>query len=138
MRIWIILLIILISMSDYVQRLATIIWLKMPVPKSLINKFLLNCQVWILFQPKFVSCWQATVLKLLYVLLNVVTTFSNFQEEFLINYTDYAHATSYIKPSKHDPYFDAKISVSLKKFGDEAVDWNKHFFSCYSIWKNEI
>ncbi len=45
---------------------------------------------------------------------------------FLLNYTDFAHKLSHIKPSKYDSTFSTKISICLKKVGDEAVDWNKH------------
>ncbi len=57
--------------------------------------------------------------------------FSNFQEgsflSFLLNYTDFVHKISHIKPSKYDSTFDTKISIMFEKMlVDEAVDRNKH------------
>ncbi len=36
---------------------------------------------------------------------------------FLLNYTDFAHKISHIKPSKYDSTFGTKISICLKKMG---------------------
>ena len=48
----------------------------------------------------------------------LVTMFSHFQAGFcwfLLNYTDFAHATSEIKPSKYDVTSGSKIYLRLKK-----------------------
>ncbi len=46
---------------------------------------------------------------------------------FLLNYTDFAHKISHIKPSKYDSIISGtNIQMFEKKLGDEAVDRNKH------------
>ncbi len=77
----------------------------------------------------FLSSSRKQCLPVCYLLFYMVeTTFSN-----LLNYTDFVHKISHIKPSKYDSTFGTQISICLKKSlgmrgrGDEVVDRNKHF-----------
>ena len=74
--------------------------------------------------------FEKTMFMLLIVFKMVETTFSNLQEGFSlispIIYIEFAHQISHIRHSKYVSTFGTKISVCLKKVGDEAVDRNKH------------
>ncbi len=56
--------------------------------------------------------------------------FSNFQEGFCADFSkttqDFAHVTSHIKSSIHDSTSGTKISIYLKKAGDEILNRNMH------------
>ncbi len=105
--------------QHYLGFLSILIWFKRCLTWNLWKIiFLLNWQIWSLFQPiyhakwqncKFITCLQAitenNVLLLIIVLYNMVTIYfliSKVFQWFILNYTDFAHATLYIKPSTYD------------------------------------
>ncbi len=113
-----------------------ILWtvsLKVPVPNCLENEFSLNWQIWSLFLPKQCLCYLLFYKwwKPRFLISKRVFRW------FLLNYIDFVHKISHIKPSKYDSSFFTKISISLKKvwgWGCGSEQALKSSYKCCYPW----
>ncbi len=126
--------------------------LKVPVPMLLENEMSLHWQIWSLFQPichprwiknatvYILSCLQAIRQNKLCVAYCFINSGSNgnnifqfpwcFFRWFLLNYINFVHATSHIKPSEYDQTSGTKFCTCFGKMkknektgGNEAGDF---------------